>query len=169
MSKDPAPKAEQKLVHHQAFYRERRKTKESRHRHFKDLPILPHRKDVQPLGAGPVVPELPEDSTHKSGTEVGVKPACFTLFQVTQQGAPSPGIIDGVEYQDEPYPNCPEQITSHAWRREQGKGKACQAEEKRDDVPERAKGISGFPFISTQTQRQNEVRGLEDGGPDGCK
>jgi hypothetical protein len=30
MSKDPATKAEQKLVHHQAFYRERRKTKESR-------------------------------------------------------------------------------------------------------------------------------------------
>jgi hypothetical protein len=39
MSKDPATKAEQKLVHHQAFYREQRKTKESRYRNFKDRPM----------------------------------------------------------------------------------------------------------------------------------
>src|SRR6266704_6146517 len=89
----------QKLVHHVALDREREETQITRQRHLKDFPALPDGKNVEPLGAGPVVPELPKDSANPPGNEEAREGRSLTLFQISQQRPPFPPVIQRVKQQ----------------------------------------------------------------------
>ena len=72
-----------RVVHHVDLDGKGRESQETEEGHLKAFGLLEKRNRVYPFGAGPKVPELPEESTDQARDEQEIDPSRIPLLQIS--------------------------------------------------------------------------------------